>query len=259
VGAPGRPRSRGAPVAWRHPGPAPGRGPAPDLDAEAAPSADAIIHELVNAHELERRRIARDVHDIVGQALTSVRIHLEQVRRAPSPSATAAEIRRAMSVVDLALREVRDLAFEIRPQILDDLGLVSAARWFLNRQARAIGIRPTFVHAGVRDGLAVEIEAACFRALQEALANVARHAHATSVRVHLAQTEHELTLTVVDDGVGFDTRRLRSSRRRPSLGLIGISEHVSLVGGSLEVLSQVGAGTTVRVRIPIRDAEVPAW
>ncbi len=219
---------------------------------------DEIIHDLINAHELERRRIARDVHDIVGQALTAVRIHLELIRRAGDVASASIEARRGLTTVDRALSEVRDLAFEIRPQILDDLGLVSAARWLVTRQGRAAGYRSSFTSEGVRRDLAVEIEAACFRALQEALTNVARHARAGRVRVVLAQTAGELSLIVEDDGVGFDPRRLRSGRRRrPSLGLIGISERVALVGGSLEITSRVGAGTTVRARFPTAVDAVP--
>ena len=232
---------------------------APVLVADDSRTVDEVIHDLINAHELERRRIARDVHDIVGQALTTVRIHLQLIRQADDLVAASIEARRALASVDRALSEVRDLAFEIRPQIIDDLGLVPAVRWLVTRQGRAVGYRATFIHEGVRRGLGVEIEAACFRTLQEALTNIARHARARRVRVVLAQTDVELSLTVEDDGVGFDARRLRGSRRRrPSLGLIGTSECVALVGGSLEVTSRVGAGTTVRARFPMAE-EAPSW
>jgi two-component system sensor histidine kinase UhpB len=233
--------------------------PSPVIVADDNRTVDEVIHDLMSAHELERRRIARDVHDIVGQALTAVRIHLELIRQAGELGAASIEARRALTTVDRALSEVRDLAFEIRPQILDDLGLVAAARWLVTRQGRAVGYRPTFIGDGVRRGLGVEIEAACFRTLQEALTNVARHARARRVRVVLAQTDRELSLTIQDDGVGFDPRRLRGGRqRRPSLGLLGISEGVALVGGSLEVTSRVGAGTTVRARFPT-VTEDPSW
>ena len=226
--------------------------------SDAAPGQDRthdeIVRELINAHELERRRIARDVHDVVGQALTAVRIQLEQIRRAPERSSVALEAQRAITTLDRALRDVRDLAFDIRPQILDDLGLVAACRWLVGRQARTVGYRAGFDAGRVPGPLSVEVEAACFRTLQEALTNVARHAHASRVTVTLAQRDQELVLSVGDDGVGFDARRLRHRRRGPSLGLVGITERVALVGGSVDVASRVGSGTMLIARFPIGPA-----
>jgi signal transduction histidine kinase len=228
----------------------PGSDPAPGQDR----THDEIVRELINAHELERRRIARDVHDVVGQALTAVRIQLEQIRRAPERSSVALEAQRAITTLDRALRDVRDLAFDIRPQILDDLGLVAACRWLVGRQARTVGYRAAFDAGRVPGPLPVEVEAACFRTLQEALTNVARHAQAARVTVTLAQRDQELVLSVGDDGVGFDARRLRHRRRGPSLGLVGITERVALVGGSVDVASRVGSGTMLIARFPIGPA-----
>jgi signal transduction histidine kinase len=225
--------------------------PGPDPASGQERTHDEIVRELVNAHELERRRIARDVHDVVGQALTAVRIQLEQIRRAPGRSSVALEAQRAITALDHALRDVRDLAFDIRPQILDDLGLVAACRWLVGRQARTVGYRAGFDAGRVPGHLPVEVEAACFRTLQEALTNIARHAHAGRVTVSLVLREQELVLSVGDDGVGFDARRLRHRRRGPSLGLVGITERVALVGGSVDVASRVGLGTMLIARFPI--------
>ena len=217
----------------------------------AAPSAS--IRDLVAIQELERRRIARDLHDVVGQALTSVKLSLETSRRDDDPGRLDANLRRSIALVDQAMRDVRDIAFDIRPAILDDLGLVAAVRWYLARQARIVGYRPSLRAESVRHHLGVEIESACFRTLQETLANVARHAHATRVGVELVQTADALTLVVEDDGIGFDaTARLGRSTHQPTLGLLGLAERVALVGGSFEIESQPGRGTRVVARFPRR-------
>ena len=115
-------------------------------------------------------------------------------------------------------------------------------------------IAPRFDAGRIPGPLPVEVEAACFRILQEALTNVARHAHAGRVTVTLVQRDQELVLSVGDDGVGFDARRLRHRRRGPSLGLVGITERVALVGGSVDVASRVGSGTMLIARFPIGPA-----
>lgn len=225
--------------------------PGSDVAAGAERTHDEVVRDLINAHELERRRIARDVHDVVGQALTAVRIQLEQIRRAPESSSVALEAQRGITTLDRALRDVRDLAFDIRPQILDDLGLVAACRWLVGRQARTVGYRAGFDVGRVPSQLPVEVEAACFRTLQEALTNIARHAHATRVTVTLALRDRDLVLSVGDDGVGFDARRLRRRRRGPGLGLVGVTERAALVGGSVDVASRAGSGTMLIARFPL--------
>jgi two-component system sensor histidine kinase UhpB len=228
--------------------------PGSDTAAGDERTNDEIIRDLISAHELERQRIARDVHDVVGQALTAVRIHLERIRRTPDSTAVAPEAQRAITTVDRALRDVRDLAFDIRPQILDDLGLVAACRWLVGRQARSVGYRASFDIGRVPGPLPVAVEAACFRTLQEALTNIARHAHATRVTVSLARRDQELVLSIGDDGVGFDSRRLRRRRHGASLGLVGITERVALVGGSVDVASRAGSGTMLIARFPVGPA-----
>lgn len=228
--------------------------PGSDAGAGQERTNDEVVRDLISAHELERRRIARDVHDVVGQALTAVRIQLEHIRRTPDSTAVALEAQRAITTLDRALRDVRDLAFDIRPQILDDLGLVAACRWLVGRQARTVGYRAGFDVGRVPSPLPVEVEAACFRTLQEALTNIARHAHATRVTVALGRRDEELVLSVGDDGVGFDARRLRRRRRGASLGLVGVTERVAFVGGSVDVASRAGSGTMLIARFPLGPA-----
>jgi len=214
---------------------------------------DDVVRDLLAAQELERRRIARDLHDVVGQALTAVKLSLEAQRRNHDTRTGDAELRRSIAIVDQAMRDVRDIAFDLRPAILDDLGLVAATRWYLSRQARIGGYRSTLRADAIRREVGVEIESACFRTLQEALTNVARHARATRVKVELRQAGDELILVVEDDGVGFCPRTTRRPvGRRPTLGLIGASERANLVGGSLDVASRPGEGTRITARFPRR-------
>ena len=234
-----------------------------DVDHSAAPPDDDpatpadVIRNLVAGQELERRRIARDLHDVVGQALTAVRLNLATLQRDAGTPRANAELRRSIALIDRAMSDVRDIAFDLRPAIIDDLGLVAAARWYLARQGRTVGYRTTFRAEAFRYRLDVEVEAACFSTLQEALTNIARHARATAVQVELCQSADELVLVVKDDGVGFDPRRARrNAGRRPSLGLIGATERVALLGGSLEVESRPGNGTRLSARFPRRGAAV---
>ena len=213
--------------------------------------ATGSVRDLVADQERERRRIARDLHDVVGQTLTAVKLDLERTRRDPDPANVDANLRRGIAMVEQAMRDVRDIAFDIRPAILDDLGLVAAVRWYLERQSRIVGYRCTFQTNDVRANQGVEVEAACFRTLQALLTNVARHAQASHVHVELAQTADALTLLVADDGVGFDAlERLRRPVSAPTLGLLGAAERIALVGGSFEIDSRPGEGTQARARFP---------
>ena len=149
------------------------------------------------------------------------------------------------------MRDVRDVAIDLRPSVLDDLGLVAAARWYVSRQARIAGYRASFAADATPLRLDGEVESACFRALQEALTNVARHASATRVRVELRRDHGSVELLVTDDGVGFDVSRVRRRNgRRPTLGLSGMAERVHLVGGSVDIRSAPGSGTRVRASFP---------
>ena len=227
-------------------------GPAPGL-VVAMPDGhpDAAIRALVAAQEQERRRIARDLHDVIGQALTAVKLNLETLRRVPPGQPIDADLRRSIAIVDEAMREIRDVAIDLRPAILDDLGLVAAARWYLSRQGRLAGYRASFAADPIPLDLDDEVESACFRVLQEGLTNVARHAQATRVRVEVRRTRGEILLVVEDDGVGFEVLRSRRRQgRRPTLGLTGMSERACSIGGSIDISSTPGGGTRIRARFP---------
>jgi signal transduction histidine kinase len=228
-----------------------GRAAEPFLRAVEPRDANDVVRDLVEAQELERRRMARDLHDVVGQALTAVRLSLEAIRNDPRSGAAEKEARRSIEVVDAAMREVRDLAFGLRPAIIDDLGLAAAAHWYVSREARAVGYRARFRATDIDVEIPAEIESACFAILREAITNVARHAKATLVEVDLRIADRELRLVVADNGCGFGEPPERRRRKRPTLGLIGAAERVSLVGGSLDIRSEPDQGTRMEARFPI--------
>jgi signal transduction histidine kinase len=220
--------------------------------------ADEAIRAMVAAHEQERRRIARDLHDVVGQALTAVKLNLESMRRGSGGRPSDADLRRSIAIVDQAMQETRDIAVDLRPAILDDLGLVAAARWYLARQGRLVGYRTSFVADAIPARLDGEAESACFRVLQEALTNVARHATASRVRVELRRASNEIVLMVEDNGAGFDILRLTRRRGKgPTLGLTGMSERMATIGGSIELTSSLGCGTRIVARLPLARAAQP--
>lgn len=209
----------------------------------------SLSHQLVEAQEDERRRIARELHDQVGQALTALKINLQTVQLATGDSTSALD--ESIAIAERTLQQVRDLSLDLRPSMLDDLGLFAALRWYLHRQAQRTGWTAQITGERFDEGLPAAIETVCFRVAQEALTNAARHAQARRVTVDLRR-HGELRLSIHDDGVGFD---VAAARRRAiegnSLGLLGMQERVSLVGGRLDVDSTPGCGTQVSVSLPL--------
>ncbi len=224
----------------------------PSLSMPGGPTVDESVRALIASHEDERRLIARELHDVVGQALTAIRLHLDLVQRTPGRAAVVAvEVDEARRLVDSALRQVRELAFDIRPPALDDLGLASAARSWLLRQARISGFDADFQADIPGHEPHPEITSACFRTLQEAVTNISRHAAASTVQVSIVATADELVLTVRDNGVGFEPHSIRLGRSHRTLGLLGARERVALVGGSLTIESKPSKGTTFRASFPL--------
>jgi signal transduction histidine kinase len=216
--------------------------------------ARSFARALIEAQEAERRRIARDLHDVVGQMLTAVKLSLEATRERQSDFAWP-DVADAIAMVDRALDQVRAFALDLRPAILDDLGLVAAVRWLLSRQARDVGYRATLIADRLVPPKPTEVESACFRVAQEALTNVARHARATQVDITISDVGGELALEVEDNGTGFDVRRaIDAARHGANLGLIGMQERVELVGGRFQIASAPGQGTLVRARFPVTGA-----
>ena len=209
---------------------------------------------LIQAQEAEREKIARELHDEIGQVLTAVKINLQSVQRSCRTADCVPRLDESIGIVDEALGRVRELSIELRPSLLDDLGLTAALRWYVDRYAQRTGIIAEVLNGFEEDGrLPRELETACFRIAQEALTNVARHAQAGSVSVQLERSRERMLLTVMDDGVGFDIDNLRKKAPAAStLGLRGMEERALAVGGYIEIDSGSGRGTRVRAIFPLK-------
>lgn len=211
---------------------------------------DALSRRLLDVQENERRHIARELHDQIGQALTAVKITLQSVARS-LPEETS-PIQEAVSTVEEAITQVRGLSRDLRPPVLDDLGLVAALRWFANRQTNT-GAFQCLVDAGSPAYRMPEhIEIACFRVAQEAVTNAGRHARATTVTIQLQVKGEQLHLLVEDDGDGFDVAVARErTSRGECLGLLNMEERVRLAGGRFWIKSRIGGGTQIRSTFPL--------
>jgi two-component system sensor histidine kinase UhpB len=235
------------------------------LEADAATirektdQAEKLAAQVIMAQEEERRRVARELHDEAGQALTAVIIGLER-GLASMPEVYAADLpvqpRQLISNLrDLAVQtldEVRKLALELRPSVLDDLGLVAALRQYVRSTEERSGLSAQLTLVGWEDDdtsrLPPEVETALFRIAQEALTNAIRHARATALQVRLRRTASEVTLDVRDDGIGISGLPSKTSEH---LGMFGMRERARLLGGELQVRPGSPKGTLVSARIPL--------
>jgi PAS domain S-box-containing protein len=211
---------------------------------------EVLARQVVQTQEDERGRIARELHDEVGQVLTAVNLGLDAVQRiADCGPCASKQIDETRAAVALAVQQIRDLSLGLRPLILDDLGLVPTLRWYLANQARKTGLTINFHGSLSVDHLPAEIETACFRIVQEAVTNVIRHAHATNVLVEFQQTGRDhVSLKVKDDGDGFDAPlALARWHANSRLGLAGMQERVKLLGGKIDIKSRAREGTEIDV------------
>lgn len=215
--------------------------------------------QLIEAQEDERRRIARDLHDQIGQTLTAVKMNLHSIQSLCVTPETTPRIKDNIDAVDEALRLVRDLSVDLRPPLLDDLGLATALCWYVDRYSQRVGVA-TEIQLDLpnqNERFSRELETACFRIAQEALTNVVRHARATLVSLRLTRKETMLEMEVKDDGMGFDPAALR--RRAPraaTLGLLGMQERAHAAGGEIEIQSAISRGTTIRFTVPL-EGNIP--
>ncbi|MEY4950038.1 MAG: hypothetical protein RL698_2249 [Pseudomonadota bacterium] len=215
-----------------------------------------LSRALFEGQEAERSQLARELHDEVGQALTAATLNLDALRSEKGAHGGGQQLDEALDVVKRALNQVRDLSLDLHPSILDDLGLAAALRWYLGRQSERSGLVTTLDSSGLDRRLPKPVETACFRICQEAVTNVVKHAHASRIAVTIGVESDHAVLTISDDGRGFEVVEARErSRHQPSLGLIGMEERATLLGGSLDVVSRPGGGTEIRVSLPTQEAE----
>ncbi len=208
-------------------------------------------HRLLEAQENERRGLARELHDEIGQALTAVMINLQAAKLPFEEGTQRVKIEDCLHLVDNVLQQVRDMSLDLRPSILDDLGLAAALRWYVKRQTQRAGIRARLYTNMSEERLPVPIETACFRIVQEAITNVLKHAQATNIFVEVNQDAEQVSLTIHDNGKSFDVEQAYSQARHGgSVGLLGMQERAQFVNGQVEVVSSERYGTMVRARLP---------
>ena len=212
-----------------------------------------LSRRLVETQETERRHLARELHDEIGQALTVAQLNLQALLQMPGTKTLAPRLQESLAVIDQVLGQVHDISLNLRPSILDDLGLEPALRWFTKRQAALIGLAAQFHADPLVQRLDPMIETECFRVAQGALTNVVRYAQAKTVSVELRQASGRLHLRVRDDGIGFDVAAVREQAvRGASLGLLSMEERAALAGGGLELTSGANRGTEVHAWFPLQ-------
>lgn len=210
--------------------------------------------KLTHVQESERRQLAQELHDEMGQALTAIRMNLTTVSQEIAPETQPflrERLDEAIELTDRTLEQIREISLNLRPPMLDDLGLVPTLRWYINQFARRGGQEVSFETKGMAERLPSDVETTVYRVLQEALTNVARHAQAGAVRVCLTRGKEGVAVVTEDDGCGFDmTAQLDATADSPGLGLLGMQERVTLQGGVFQVESQPGRGTRIHFTIP---------
>jgi PAS domain S-box-containing protein len=209
----------------------------------------ALSHRLVEVQEIERRGIARELHDEIGQLLTGLKLVLEMSTGVKADTLKA-RLAEAQALVNELMARVRDLSLNLRPAMLDDLGLLPALLWHFERYTAQANVRVDFQHSGLEGRLTPGIETAAYRIVQEALNNVARHAGVTEATVRLWVDQDTLNVQIQDQGAGFDPDATLAATT--SIGLVGMRERAALLGGSLTVESAPGAGTRVTAELPLR-------
>lgn len=204
------------------------------------------VRRVVEAQELERRRLARELHDETGQALTSILLGLKPLEEALTDHPSLAALAELREHVVAALQDVRRLAVELRPAVLDDFGLVPALERLIDAFAEQSRIRSDFHSALGESRLPGDVETALYRVVQECLTNIAKHANAQNVSVSIVRRGSGVAAVVEDDGGGFDQRAVAVG----GIGLLGMRERLALLDGRLEIESRPGAGTTIVAEVP---------
>ena len=213
-------------------------------------SSQRLLDKLLGAYEEERTRVARELHDGPGQSLTALLMRLGNLEELLPPGAMQAKqhVAEIETLASSIVEEIRRLMKDLRPALLDELGLIPAIRSYAETQLMRAQVEVRIEVEGVRRTLSPAVEIALFRIVQEALTNVAKHAAAARVTVRLCFHEASVAVTIQDDGRGFDP--VRSRRDWQALGLLGVEERVTLLGGTLRIDSQLGHGTQLVLEIP---------
>lgn len=222
--------------------------------SESQKRLQSLSQRLVEVQENERGRLARELHDEIGQVLTSLILTLDMIKNSCQVGMTKIDdvtkkLESAQEMVNYLLKQVRELALDLRPGLLDDFGLLPALLMHFDRYTELTKVEVNFKHSGIDRRFPSEIEITAFRLIQEALTNVARHAKVNQVQVRLWGTSDDLNIQVQDNGVGFNPAEMQNQNTR--IGILGMEERVELCGGFLEIDSQPGNGTCLTIELPL--------
>ncbi len=214
-----------------------------------------ITTRCLQAQEAERKRISRELHDNTAQSLTHLVIRLQKLDASIPNEQT--DLKKTMSkligIAERTLEEVHEMAFQMRPAILEDLGLVETINWYISHYLGTATLTVNFASAEKEVKLPPHVEIAVLRIIQEALTNIRKYAHASEAFVKLDLVDEELLVSIEDNGEGFDVEKIMTeSAEKKSLGLKGMAERTELLGGSLEIISQPGEGTKITATVPLR-------
>ncbi len=218
-----------------------------------------LLENMFTIQEEERRRLARELHDETSQVMASLNADLEVVAGMLPASADQAKsvLRKAQELSVNILDELHKLIYELRPTLLDDLGLVAAIRWLADNNLESAGIKVDFKTTGLVRRLDTRLETTLFRVIQEAFYNIAKHAEAISTEARLGFKKSAIKVRISDNGKGFDVIEAMSSKDRPrGLGLLGMKERVELVKGTFSIHSSPGSGTEINIEIPLSQKVV---
>ena len=215
-----------------------------------------LVKKLLSAQEDERRRIARELHDETCQTVAALAVGLDTVRRAATPEEAGAKLEDARALATRTLDGLHRVIFDLRPSVLDDLGLVSAVRWWVARHLTPAGIAARVEIENLDDRLPPTVEIPVFRAVQEALTNALRHSGARTVLIQMSNERGMLSVDIEDDGRGFSPAAVaKPAESGQGLGLLGMRERIEILGGTLTIDSSPGSGTHLSFRVPVPKEE----
>lgn len=224
-----------------------------DAVSNARERLQVLSHQLINVQEAERRYIAAELHDEIGQSLTGLHLTLELFARLPIEQARE-RLSQAQALLDTLMGQVREMSLSLRPPMLDDLGLLPTLHWHMERYTDQTGIAVRFHQKGIERRFTPGLEIAVYRMVQEALTNVARYAQVTEVFVHIRANSTALDIQIEDEGIGFDLDDVLS--RQASNGLSSMLERTRLLGGDLIIDSTIGQGCCISAHLPLLKQEV---
>lgn len=214
------------------------------------------LSQIIDAQESERKRISRELHDEIGQALTAIKFNLDMIDKdLPQASSPIRErLGEAKSLSNETLTAMRQLSMDLRPTMLDDMGLIPTLRWYTQNFSNRLNIYSHFQAIGFEEKLPPEIETAFYRIVQEALNNIGKHAAADHVEISLERKDSIISASITDNGKGFDLDRvLHPESPERGFGIVGMQERVSLLGGHIDIESKLGLGTRIHIEVPYQN------